>query len=226
VLLTDGPIRGPHVSGKDVWKLAKRNTGHDLEFGARMSAQRQSEPQAMPPFSVGLKSKQDLDEFRDFCSESDRSLAIVAAAIVDDRLGWAIRRRMPYHNEKAAEDLFGGDRPLAGPATRARLALLMGLCSELTYRDLLTINKIRNKFAHKPSSLTFKDTDIAKECMRLKLAETLLMNRKRQHSDHAFYDYAEDIKSPRERFLITAQLLSEVFFFDTLIGNPESWPLI
>lgn len=82
-----------------------------------------------------------MEGFRDFCSEPDRSLAIVAAAIVDDRLGHAIRHRMPYHSEKAAEDLFGGDRPLAGAATKARLALLMGLCSELAYQDLLTINR-------------------------------------------------------------------------------------
>ncbi|MDE2165539.1 MAG: hypothetical protein KGJ66_04285 [Alphaproteobacteria bacterium] len=150
-----------------------------------MTTRRQTEPLADSPLAFGL-SRQEVDSFREFCSEPDRSIAIVAAAVVDDRLGWAIRQRMPYQNEKAAEDLFGGDRPLAGSASKARLALLMGLCSELAYQDLLTINKIRNRFAHRPGSLTFKDAGVTKECMKLKVAETLLARRKRQKSSHTF----------------------------------------
>lgn len=190
-----------------------------------MTARWRTEPAAQPPFAFAL-TRREVDGFREFCSEPDRSVAIVAAAIVDDRLGWAIRRRMPYQNDKAADDLFGGDRPLAGSAARARLALLIGICSELAYRDLLTINKIRNRFAHKPGSLTFKDDNVAKECMRLKVAEALLTNRKRQKSDHAFYDYGDDIKNPKERFLVTTQLLSDIFSVDTFIDKPKPWPLV
>lgn len=184
------------------------------------------EPLANPLLVLSIKDKQEVDNFREFCSEPDRSLAIVAAAIVDDSLGWAIRQRMPYHNDEAANKLFGGDRPMAGPPAKARLALLMGLCSELAYRDLLTINAIRNEFAHKAHSLTFKNDTIRKKCMKLRLAKMVLAERKKLDSAHHYYDYGEDIKNPRERFLITVQLLREVFSFDALVDKSEALPLI
>lgn len=92
---------------------------------------------------------------------SDRALAIVAAAFLDDVLGDLIARRL------ASEDARAAERVLPRPGEFGRridLATCIGLVSPDEAGDLRTIKDIRNRFAHRSLSLSFDDHDIKSKC--------------------------------------------------------------
>ena len=90
---------------------------------------------------------------------SDRAAAIVAAAFVEDHLTTVLKSRF-HCDEKMTPELFQGSGPLAPFSTKIKLAFITGLLSARACKDLQTIRKIRNEFAHKLENLTFETQNI------------------------------------------------------------------
>ena len=94
-------------------------------------------------------------------SSSDRSCVIVAAAYIDELLGYLFRNFLyPPFSEKEDKDLFSGYGPLSSFSSKILLSYRLGLISNYEYKTLQIIRKIRNMFAHditKDSLLEFKD---------------------------------------------------------------------
>lgn len=94
-------------------------------------------------------------------SSSDRSCVIVAAAYIDELLGYLFRNFLyPPSSEKEDKDLFSGYGPLSSFSSKILLSYRLGLISNYEYKTLQIIRKIRNMFAHditKDSLLEFKD---------------------------------------------------------------------
>lgn len=94
-------------------------------------------------------------------SSSDRSCVIVAAAYIDELLGYLFRRFMSSpSSEKEDKELFSGYGPLSSFSSKILLSYRLGLISNYEYKTLQCIRKIRNLFAHditKDSLLEFKD---------------------------------------------------------------------
>ena len=93
-------------------------------------------------------------------SSSDRSCVIVAAAYIDDFLGYLFRCFLTSSSsEKEDKELFSGYGPLSTLSSKIVLSYRLGLISNYEYKTIQIIRKIRNLFAHdisKDSLLEFK----------------------------------------------------------------------
>lgn len=96
-------------------------------------------------------------------SSSDRSCVIVAAAYLDDYLGYLFRCFLssPF-KEKEDGELFSGYGPLSSFSSKTVLAYRLGLISDYEYKTLQVIRRIRNAFAHE---LTTESLDKFKDLL-------------------------------------------------------------
>jgi hypothetical protein len=98
---------------------------------------------------------------------SDRSAAIIAAAAVDRFLEEAILGRLVRNDEDTKANLIATGGALDGFFAKIHLGFALGLYSDKYVRELETIRKIRNCFAHSAKSITFDTSPIAAECNTL-----------------------------------------------------------
>lgn len=93
-------------------------------------------------------------------SASDRSCVIVAAAYIDELLGYIFKLFLSSpSSEKEDKELFSVYGPLSTFSSKIVLSYRLGLISNYEYKTLQIIRKIRNSFAHdisKDSLLEFK----------------------------------------------------------------------
>lgn len=117
-----------------------------------------------PKYETDLGAIKDF--FEDIDRESDRGLAVLGAAYLDECLGWLIASFLV----KDATRVDGTPKwPLESFAARIRVAYDMGLISRDEHHDLKEIRKIRNRFAHNRHVLSFSEADITRECNELRL---------------------------------------------------------
>jgi DNA-binding MltR family transcriptional regulator len=96
-----------------------------------------------------LDSKDSKDEEVAFYThDSNRAVAVVWAAIIENRLTDVIKTAI-RKDEKIASELFDPGGPLGNFGTKIRVAFMLGLVNRNVTDNLLIINKIRNKFAHR-----------------------------------------------------------------------------
>ena len=77
---------------------------------------------------------------------SDRAIGIIAAAMLEEHITNAIKRR--WHESPATvRRMLQVDGPLGNFGPKIDLVFLMGLISPEGHRDMTLIKKIRNKFA-------------------------------------------------------------------------------
>lgn len=116
----------------------------------------------------------DTERFIDMLSKewstgSDRSCVIVVASIINELLGQLIRARLAP-NPSSNDTLFDGpNAPFSSFSARIDVAYRIGTISSTLCRDLHTIRRLRNRFAHSIESCTFTDTwckDQVEELMR------------------------------------------------------------
>lgn len=86
--------------------------------------------------------------------------AIVGAAIMERRLGEALRTKMRPLSRSLDERLFEGYGPLATLAARADLAYALSLINKDAYDKLTTARRVRNRFAHTDDLVDFDDVAI------------------------------------------------------------------
>lgn len=117
--------------------------------------------------------------------QTDRGTAIIAAALLEHHLDEAIQARLTPLNSVLMDNLFGSRGSLGGFQAKIDMAFALGLYTKDAHRDLNTIRKIRNRFAHTPIALDFHDMELKK------LALSLMQG---QMSER---------KEPRDRFMVT-----------------------
>jgi hypothetical protein len=107
--------------------------------------------------------QQQFSEVADALNEetSDRALAIISAAFLEDVLREMVKRRLVDAIPSALKDAM----PRDGSITQfINWALCLGLITPLEHRDSIQVAKIRHRFAHRALHLDFKDVDIEKAC--------------------------------------------------------------
>ena len=95
--------------------------------------------------------------------KEDRSIAIMAASILDYWLGRAILTRLvELTDDKEREAFFenGGSGPLSSMSRKIWIGYGLGLYKVEARKDLLAIKNIRNKFAHSDEHIDFTDQSI------------------------------------------------------------------
>ncbi|MDD2734074.1 MAG: MltR family transcriptional regulator [Desulfuromonadaceae bacterium] len=98
--------------------------------------------------------------------ESDRGCALFAAAYLDTALE-ALLKASFVEGRKAEGELFEGTAPLSSFSAKIKLAYFLGIISDQCRRDLDTIRKIRNDFAHDATIISFETRSIADRCHNL-----------------------------------------------------------
>ena len=105
--------------------------------------------------------------------ESDRAVAIVGAAWVEEGLTAAIAVFLRPH-AAATKRLFGNAGPLATFSAKIDLACLLNIISDAIRSDLHAIREIRNEFAHhiahklEHTRLSFAAQHIRDKCIALR----------------------------------------------------------
>ena len=126
----------------------------------------------------------------DLEKETDRGIALLGAAFLDDVLDVMIRASF-VDDVEAMNKLLGPGRPLESFGSRAHLAYCVGLLGEDIYEDLNLLREIRNDFAHRHPA-NFNSEQIRSKCERLKCVSALL---------------PDDSCPPRDRLIATVALI-------------------
>jgi len=107
-------------------------------------------------------------EFQDFIKElekeSDRGIAIICHAYVEDLLKELLKRRLIENKNfiKRLEKSISFNQLL-------KLCFITGVVTEEEKRDILLLNEIRNKFAHKRKVNNFNQAEICDLCKELRI---------------------------------------------------------
>ena len=113
----------------------------------------------------------------DLQKETDRGVALVGAAFLDDAVRALIRAAFIGESE-TADRLFEYPRPLHSFAARMDLAYCMGLIGKAMYQDLGLVREIRNRFAHQHHPAAFEDAEIRDLCARFQTAGMVIESSK------------------------------------------------
>lgn len=121
------------------------------------------------PFEEAHPHLREFKEFLDASNkESERGLALICAAMLDDRLEKSIRAFLLDH-EETARLLDGFNAPLGTLSARALAAFALGVLSEKEYRECERLRKIRNIFAHNIHA-SFSDQNVKDLCANLEFS--------------------------------------------------------
>ena len=114
--------------------------------------------------------KPHISEIGDFrvslTQESDRAVALMAAAFLEDYLARMISSNM-IENSKVRKEVFDHNGSLGTFSAKIDIAYMLGLISQEIRKDLHLLRKIRNEFAHTAKPLTFLDHNIKSRCDEL-----------------------------------------------------------
>jgi hypothetical protein len=113
-----------------------------------------------------------LGEFKKFLDasnkESERGLALICAAMLDDLLGQCIGAFLLDHTE-TRRLLEGFNAPLGTLSSRTLAGFALGVLSESEYRECEKLRKIRNVFAHNIHA-SFEDQNVRDICSNLEFS--------------------------------------------------------
>jgi hypothetical protein len=105
--------------------------------------------------------------------QNDRGAAIIGAIFLEERLEHVIRERLIFRNRNIEKKLFNDLGPLSSFSSKIDLGHLLGMYNIYHHGLMHQVRKIRNKFAHSISSLTFSHADIKPLCDKLPTAKLL-----------------------------------------------------
>jgi hypothetical protein len=104
----------------------------------------------------------------DLSKESDRSLIILCATILDDMLTNLIARNIALNMEdKEYDTIFRFEGPLGSFSSRIEIAYLFNLIDDISRSQLNDIREMRNACAHSKRTMTFATKELESVAKRL-----------------------------------------------------------
>jgi DNA-binding MltR family transcriptional regulator len=149
---------------------------------------------------------------------SDRTAAIVTAAILEDHLETSLKIRM-HQDDKMLEETFRSSGPLGSFAAKIRMAYLLGLISKKAAKELETIKRIRNEFAHNFLIQDFNSDPVRDLANNLTIFATKITITPDGNDSASLHVFEDTIASPRGRFIRTCQV-----FLMYLVLSKDSHP--
>src|SRR6266480_1691168 len=104
--------------------------------------------------------------------ETDRGVALLAVAFLDDVLDLLLRASF-VDDPDVVNRLIGPGRPLESFGSRAHISYCMGLLGADIYNDINLIREIRNDFAHRQPT-NFEQGDIRLKCNKVRCVSPML----------------------------------------------------
>ena len=102
----------------------------------------------------------------DYEHDNDREVVIVGCAYIESLIKEIVEATFIDDPKEVADLLSESKGVLSGLVPRARLLYLLGVIPELVYKDIKTVGKIRNEFAHKVTA-SFTDNKVQQLCGNL-----------------------------------------------------------
>jgi len=163
--------------------------------------------------------------------QPDRTAGMLAASFIDNRLNDALRARwydIKIKSEQLSARLFNYSGPLGSFGTRIDIGFCIGLYSGDTFKDLHSIRKIRNEFAHKIAEKDFDTPGIVALVKQLKLPDKfpadpdtnlIIVKNDATPFERAAIFVAQsqfkDLTDTRTRFMRCSELLTAFLLFTT-----------
>jgi len=114
----------------------------------------------------------DIDQLMQFAKvfdyehDNDREIVIVGCAYIESLVKEILEATFIENEDEANKILSESTGALSGLIPRARLLYLLGVIPNLVFKDIQTVGRIRNEFAHKIST-KFTDNKIVQLCRNL-----------------------------------------------------------
>jgi hypothetical protein len=184
---------------------------------------------AMTWITMGVSSELLREVKEEMEGLSHRATAVVGGAFVEEHLTYALQSRMVSDHELIKRRFVPG-QVFGDFGAKIDLGYLIGMYSRQAYKELITIKKIRNDFAHQLQVNSFDRDDMRARCQNLVLSqakivkairgedghsiELVLGERKRERdeeipfSDFSFETYPP---SPRDRFATACKFYIAAF---------------
>ena len=110
----------------------------------------------------------DFESFlRELQSESDRGLALIAAALIDEKLLETLLSFL-CGDEVKERLLKSSNAPLGTFSARADACFAMGLIDEFEFHEISLLRKVRNEFAHAKHGMSFQNDRVKGLCSSFK----------------------------------------------------------
>lgn len=171
-----------------------------------MAKKQDSEPRSAEDLVGEITAAMDAE----FHHDSDRVIAVVGAAYLDDCVESLLRAAL-RDDFDAVDGLVGQFGPLGSNGARARLAYCLGLVSRDHYDDLRRVADIRNKFAHNYRLRTLDASPVRELCAQLRqpaafasMTSTVIVG---GESEHAIRYAKEITATPRQQYETTIRML-------------------
>jgi mannitol operon repressor len=117
-----------------------------------------------------LSTAEDLAKFvEELKHESDRGLALVALALIDDRLCETLRSFF-REGASAAKLLDDGNAALGSLSSRSEACFALGLIDDYEHTEINLLRKVRNEFAHAKHGISFQTPRVQGLCSGLQSA--------------------------------------------------------
>jgi DNA-binding MltR family transcriptional regulator len=193
--------------------------------------------------------KIDQDVINELNTASDRSVGVIAGAMVDSRLSDLLRLEMHggYQDEaydsKIRKQMFDADGPIGSYGARCGIAYLLGFFTTDAHADLQTFGSIRNSFAHYTEHNSFDSESIKARCGNFRLLEKRIekatgwmeddtgkripidtIQQSREHFAIQLADYENALKTPKGRFIATAKLFAAAVTLYLMPGHDGKKP--
>jgi DNA-binding MltR family transcriptional regulator len=101
-----------------------------------------------------------LTKIRRLQARTHAEVAIVGAAIIEEKILRALLTKMRRLSGEMHKRLFDGYGPLSSFSGKIDVAYALQIITKEKYDDLTTIRKLRNKFAHSMSLVNFDSVEI------------------------------------------------------------------
>jgi hypothetical protein len=180
---------------------------------------------------------------------SHRATAVVGGAFVEEHLTHVLKSRM-VKDAKVAEEMFASGRAFGDFGAKVDLGYLIGLYSKRAHKELTTIRRIRNDFAHQLELNSFDRDDIRDRCQNLTLSQSKVVNltvfdstrddhehrvlltlgepNKERENDLPWSDFSFETcpPTPRDRFATACVFYIAAFSILTNQNHPIQEPLL
>ena len=180
-----------------------------------------------------------LRQVKDEMEGSDRANAVVGGAFVELHLTHFLKSRM-VKDRKVIEEMFKQSQAFADFGAKVDLGYLIGVYSKRAHKELTTIKRIRNYFAHQLDLKSFERDDIRDHCQNLTLSQSkkivfadsgdlILSELKVEGEDDLTWsDFTFETcpPSPRERFATACRFYVAAFSLLSNQNHPIQEPLL
>jgi hypothetical protein len=169
------------------------------------------------PWHIGESEEEFQQVQEELIAQTDRGAGVMGGSFLEWRVKQAIRTRLHTWDEET-EHIFGTDTRAGelGFTDQCRMAYSLGLIGVVGLKDLMTIGKIRNRFAHQLSVKSFTDRQIADWCKSLRSPELW-------YEAYGRIESAKPSNRPRLRYIAAVQQL-QMMIWSVAVSGRVRWP--